>query len=315
MAEVPGRKSPTAVDAGSADVTKPLDCHICDNVTATAYCTVCKIHLCTRCVHNHKKVPVTKAHKLLMGSAMPLFTDSSVLDTAFDQPEHCPDHQKEEIKFFCTKHTNLCCVACTVVKHQSCKIEYIPDVSKDFASSEEYKKLIERIQAIERLVAQCQADIHRCKDAVDTLSKDEIGIFRSFKAEIIAFLDKRETQLLTEIQRRRDEDDSILQNLITQSESMKTTTEEMKRKLHGMESNPERLFIWTKRFQDQVARLQTDVEEIQRKTGYQQYELKKDVTVEAVLNSATGVATVEDVPGIELLVYSISIIALTQQHF
>jgi len=100
MAEVPGRKSPTAVDAGPADVTKPLDCHICDNITATAYCTVCKIHLCIRCVHNHKKVPITNAHKLLMGSAMPLFVDNSVLDTAFDQPEHCPAHQKEEIKFF-----------------------------------------------------------------------------------------------------------------------------------------------------------------------------------------------------------------------
>jgi len=186
------------------------------------------------------------------------------------------------------------------VKHQSCKIEYIPDVSKDVSSSEEYKKLVERIQDIERLVAQCQADIHRCKDAVDTLSKDEIGIFRSFKAEIIALLDKREAQILTEIQRRRDEDDTILQNLITQSESMKTTTEEMKRKLSEIESNPERLFIWTKRFQDQVARLQSAVEEIQKKTGYREYEIQKDAIVEAVLNSATGVAAVEDIPGIEL---------------
>jgi len=300
MAEVPGRMSPTAVDAGPADVTKPIECHICHNVTAIAYCTVCKIHLCTRCVHTHNKVPVTKSHKLLTGSAMPLFTDSSVLDTAFDQPEHCPDHQKEEIKFFCTKHTNLCCVACTVVQHQSCNIEYIPDVSKEFASSEEYMKLVERIQDIERLVAQCQADIHRCKDTVDTMSKDEIGIFLSFKAEIIAFLNMREAQLLTEIQRRRDEDDSILQKLITQSESMKITTEKIKRKLHALESNPERLFMWTKRFQDQVAGLQTAVKEIQKKTGYRKYEVQKDVTVEAVLNSATGVATVEDIPGIEL---------------
>jgi len=300
MAEVHGRNSPTAVDAGPADVTKPPDCHICDNVTATAYCTVCKIHLCTRCVHNHEKVPVTKAHKLLMGSAMPLLTDSSVIDTAFDQPEHCPDHQKEEIKFFCTKHTNLCCVACTVVKHRSCKIEYIPDVSKDFASSEEYMKLVERIKDIERLLAQCQADIHRCHDAVDRMSKYEIGIFRSFKAEIIAFLDKRESQLLTEIQRRRDEDNIILQNLKTRSELMNTATEEMKRKLRGIESNPERLFIMTKRFQYQVASLQTAVEEIQKKTGYRKYEVQKDASVEAVLNSATGVATVEDELGIAL---------------
>jgi len=97
---------------------------------------------------------------------------------------------------------------------------------------------------------------------------------------------------------------------------MKTTTAEMKRKLSGIESNPETLFIWTKKFQDQVVRLQTAFEEIQKKTGYRKYEVQKDATVEAVFNSATGVATVEDIPGIVLfniliLLYSTNIFMLS----
>jgi len=300
MTEVPGRKSSNAVVAGSADAAKPRYCHICDDVAATAFCTVCGIHLCQRCVHNHKKVPATKFHRLLTGPAMPSVAGSSVLDSEFDQPERCPDHQKEEIKVFCTKHEVLCCVACTVVKHQSCPVVYIPDVSKDFAASEDYQKLVERIQIIDHLVAQCQTDIPRCKDAVDKLSEDEIGIFRSFKAEIIAYLDKREAELLTDIQRRRDEDDSILQNLKAQSESIKKDIEEIKTKLRGIKDNPDMLFITSKRAQGQVARLESALDEIQQKTGYRKYELLKDDSMEAIINSATGIATVEDAAGITL---------------
>ena len=212
-----------------------------------------------------------------------------------DYQENCPDHQKEEIKFFCTKHENLCCVACTVVKHQSCKIDYIPDVSGGFASGEEYKLLISRIHAIERLVAQCQADINNCKTAVDSLSKDEIEIFRSFKAEIITYLNKREAELLADIKQRRDEDDAALQNLLAQTQTITRDIIEVKTKLTALQDNPDRLFISAKRSHNLVARLQSAVEEIQQKTEYRDYQLRKDANMEAVLNSATGMATLEDV--------------------
>ena len=168
---------------------------------------------------------------------------------------------------------------------------------KDFASSEEYKKLVERIQNIARLVTQCQADIPRCKDAVDKLSKTEIEIFRIYKAEIVAYLDKRETELLTEIQQRRDKDISILQTFIAHSESIKKVTEKIKTKLHRLESQPERLFISVKKVQDQVSLMQSAVKEIQQKTGYSEYEVRKDATKKAALNSDTGVATLVDLPG------------------
>jgi len=214
-----------------------------------------------------------------------------------DYQENCPDHQKEEIKFFCTKHENLCCVACTVVKHQSCKIDYIPDVSGSFTSGEEYKKLISRIEDMERLVAQYQADINNCKTAVDSLSKNEIEIFRSFKAEIITYLNKREAELLAEIKQRRDGDDAALQNFLAQTQTITNDISEVKTKLSALKDNPDRLFISAKRSHGLVARLQSAVEEIQQKTGYREYKLRKDGNMEAVLNSATGLATLEDVPG------------------
>jgi len=294
MAEVSGKKLPNN-DPASADVTKTIDCHLCDNVTATAYCPSCKMHLCDKCEGHHKKLPTTRAHKLLKGLNMPPVPSIQLSDD--DYQENCPDHQKEEIKFFCTKHENLCCVACTVVKHQSCKFDYIPDVSGGFASGEEYKKMISRIEDIERLVAKCQAYITNCKTAVDSLSKDTIEIFRSFKAEIITYLNKREAELLAEIKQRRDEDDAALQNLLAQTQTITTDISEVKTKLTALEGNPDRLFISVKRSHGLVARLQSAVEEIQQKTGYRMYELRKDGNMEAVLYSATGLATLEDIPG------------------
>jgi len=297
MAEVSGKKLPTN-DPASADITKSINCHLCDNVTATAYCPSCKMHLCEKCEGHHKKLPTTRAHKLLKGSNMPSVPSTQLSDNDVnDGQENCPDHQKEEIKFFCTKHDNLCCVACTVVKHQSCKINYIPDVSGGFASGEEYKNLISRIEDIERLVAKCQSDINNCKTAVESLGIEHIEVFQSFKADIIAFLNKREAELLAAIKQRRDKDDAALQNLLAQSHMIKTDISEVKTKLTALEGNPDRLFILAKRSHSLVARLQSAVEEIQQKTGYRMYELRKDGNMETVLNSATGLATLEDVPG------------------
>jgi len=226
---------------------------------------------------------------------MPSVSSPQLHDNDSANQEICPNHQKEEIKFFCTKHEDLCCVACTVVKHQSCKIDYIPDVSGNFGCGEEYKKLIGRIHDIERLVAQCQTDISNCKVAADSLSKDEIEIFQSFKAEIIAFLNKREAELLAEIKQRRETDDAALQNLLAQSQTIKMDIDNLKTNLTALEENSNRLFISTKRSQAIVARLQSAVEEIQQKTEYRDYQLRKDANMEAVLNSATGMATLEDV--------------------
>jgi len=227
---------------------------------------------------------------------MPSASSPRLHDNDSANQEICPTHQKEEIKFFCTKHEDLCCVACTVVKHQSCKIDYIPDVSGNFASGEEYKKLIGRIQDIERLVAQCQTDITNCMTAVDSLSKNEIEIFQSFKAEIIAFLNKREAELLAEVKQRRETDDAALQKLLAQSQTIKMDIDDLKTNLTALEENPDRLFISAKRSLAMVARLQSALEEIQQKTGYRGYELRKDANMEAVINSsATGLATLEDV--------------------
>jgi len=166
-----------------------------------------------------------------------------------------------------------------------------------FASGEEYKNLISRIEDIERLVDKCQADVNNCKTDVESLGKESIEAFQSFKADIIAFLNKREAELLAEIKQRRDRDDAALQKLLAQSHMIKTDISEVKTKLTALEGNPDRLFILAKRSQGMLVRLQSAVEEIQQNTGYREYELRKDGNIKAALNSATGLATLEDVPG------------------
>jgi len=68
--EIPGRK-PYNVESGSDD-SIPY-CQPCVNVLATAFCTDCRHHLCSTCTDYHRKLGLTKNHKLLAGSAMPSF--------------------------------------------------------------------------------------------------------------------------------------------------------------------------------------------------------------------------------------------------
>ena len=75
IGEVPGRsgasREVTDVESGSDDST-PY-CQPCVNVLATAFCNDCRHYLCSPCTDYHRKLALTKNHKLLAGSAMPSF--------------------------------------------------------------------------------------------------------------------------------------------------------------------------------------------------------------------------------------------------
>ena len=274
--------------AGSSDDTNV--CHICPNVQASAFCPKCKIYLCPACVVHHKLLPPTASHKLLEGDTMPSFHTRHASDT--ENIKKCPDHPAEKIKFYCPAHKALCCCACNVKTHGQCRKEYILDICQGFGSGTEYKTLTADIQTFGQKAKQFLADIDICLKAVKELGSSEIEKLRKYKALIIAYLDKREKELINEIELLRDQDTTTLNDAHATIKKIQTEINNCMLKLKVHEDSSHELFIASKKIRDDLSRLQSSLSDINVKTMHREYMLRKDPLVERLLacNNTNGLA-------------------------
>jgi len=285
----PGGAKGRSITSGSAD--DQMYCYLCTNVKANAWCVVCNINLCSTCKGHHQKIPTTKDHRLLNIPRIPSFyPPGSGSDT--EDIQKCPDHPQEEIKFYCPTHDSIGCVACHTLKHATCAKQYIPDVSAKFKSSKDYINLKAEFQATDKNASKHLQEIDSFLKEVDKLSISEINKLQRFKALIIAYLDQREQELLTEIKKRRDQNTASLEKLQLETKTLQSEIGRAQQNLQTHESNSYQFFIAAKRAQTMLNQLQTSLDDIKRRTQVRQYTLQKDPLVETLLQNKDGMAQI-----------------------
>jgi len=288
MSEVPGGLS-ASMAAGSDD---SMYCHVCPTVKATAYCLQCKIYLCPACAGHHKILPLSAAHQLLEGEQFPSFYPTGHSENM----KQCPDHPEEEIKFYCPSHDVLCCCACNVLnKHDQCTNQYIPQISKEFHKSSEYTKLKKELQSSEDKIKDVFENIDTCFKAVEEIDHRVIEQFTKYKAEVIAYLDQREKELLAELKSIRDQDTTALEELRATANAIQADIMKAQTKLRLHEDNSYDLFIASKRVQAMLTKLKTSLNGI--KPRYNYVVLQRDPVVEKLLANEKGLVPVKRVPG------------------
>lgn len=108
-------------------------CYLCTTEKARVWCVECQFNLCAACEGHQKKIPSTKDHRLL--------TRKRGNRRRQKDTQKCLDHPQEEIQFFCPTHDAFSCVECHTLEHGGCAMQNIPNISKKFKSSKDYKKL------------------------------------------------------------------------------------------------------------------------------------------------------------------------------
>jgi len=291
MAEVYGRK-PGPAGVGSADAV--MLCGPCGVVKASSYCKDCHEYLCSNCSRCHERLDITKHHQLLKGSQFPssYFTRQKMTSDS-ESFEKCSDHPLEDVKLFCKTHRALCCVACTAAMHEHCKKDFIPDIAQSYITGAEYSKLQTDIQDLDQLGVQCQADIGRFMKEVDELNWDEVDKLKKYKKDIIEYLNRRETELIAEMQKHHDHDLSLLKDIQARLKTWQSDLSDAKAKLQSAQQSTYKLFVTAKRTQALVNQLQESLNNMQQQTKYQHYKLVKDLSMEKILTNTTGMATLK----------------------
>ncbi|XP_052782126.1 uncharacterized protein LOC128218489 [Mya arenaria] len=285
MDAVPGRKAQMAYGS----VTDVTYCQPCaedgKKILPEAFCPVCKEFLCSTCARVHRNQKITKSHALQNKNIMPPSFREESEDEKFI--ETCQLHPKEFIKYYCPSHDALLCGDCLVEndEHRSCKVEKIMQVAKQYQQGAEYNRLKTGLVQTASNIGKLLHDIQAIMKSVDEESLTNINELRKFRNEINQYLDQRENELLAEIDQKKRTSKRLLNELKLKCTNMNSSIEQLKSELQAQDGNGNQLLILGKRAIKWLARLQTALEEMRRKSEVPRYKFHRDPAIEQLIAS------------------------------
>ncbi|XP_052778900.1 protein wech-like [Mya arenaria] len=295
MDAVPGRKAP--MESGSAP--DPTYCQPCagdgNKFLPEAFCPVCKEFLCSNCARVHRNQKITKTHVLQENSNMP--SPNHVAESEDEKyTETCKLHAREFIKYFCPNHEDLLCGDCLAEKqvHRSCKVEKISQAAKRYKYDVEYIGIKTGLVQMVTDISKLSHDIKTGMKSVEEESLTNINELRKFRTEINKYLDKRENELLAEIDQKKQTSKMLLSDLKSKCTNIKSDSEKLKSELPAHEANNMHLFVVGKRTMKELAGLQTAMEDVDRKRKVPRCKFHRDPATEQLLAFKNAIGRLEE---------------------
>ena len=191
-------------------------CGNCDKKSSeSSYCFQCCIFYCAECVTGHNIIRNYKDHRVL---ALKDFQDKDYEDV-MKRPAFCPkkDHNKEELKFFCTNCETPVFQTCVLLQHGGHALILIKEEAE--RQKIEMKSLIENqrrnLQANMDAISQLDEDsaklIQQAEDVkrdVQTFVDNLISVIEANKKNIFSAVEKDTTKSLERVTKRKTEIES-----------------------------------------------------------------------------------------------------------
>ncbi|XP_060604361.1 uncharacterized protein LOC132757173 [Ruditapes philippinarum] len=272
--EVIGRKN--------SDTNSVICKHCADEnkrVPANGLCRECEEHMCIACFGNHKKYKVCKDHALID-------IDSKVEDekteTEDDAFVPCPQHMKEQLKFYCTCHDDVGCGDCMVLNHKSCNVEYIADVARAFKDSETFKDIVKQVGACQTEVDKCDKSIEHNKTLVHDTHEGFLAGLKSFRDELKLKLEQLEAVLLEKANAVKERETKRMDAIGHDCEELKGDLTQI---CNRIESNCSQtnVFIATVQAKCAMKEIELNLGKIQSQNTISKYTFKRNDKIEELL--------------------------------
>ncbi|XP_052781375.1 uncharacterized protein LOC128217945 [Mya arenaria] len=283
---------------GIGSVSDHTFCQTCANdgkdIPPDAFCTVCKEFLCSHCARVHRNMTFTKSHPLQDKSTMPSSLQPESENKHFT--ETCQRHAEEFIKYFCPNHETLLCGDCLAEKvHSLCTIERISEVAKRYKEGPEYNGLKAGLVQVVNDIGNLSDNIQASMKYIDEESFTNINALRKFRNEINQHLDKREQELLKDIEQKKRKSQSMLGELKSNCQDIQAATEKLKAELQAEEVSNNQLFISGTRAIKELLGFQSALKDIRGKNSVSYFKFSRDPTTEQLLASCTAIGRVDQV--------------------
>ncbi|WAR26885.1 hypothetical protein MAR_012589 [Mya arenaria] len=130
--------------------------------------------------------------------------------------------------------------------------------------------------------------------SVDEESLTNINELRKFRTEINQYLDKRENELLADIDQKKRTSKTLLDELKSKCTNMKSSIEKLKSELQAQDDNSNQLLIVGKRAIKELKGLQAALVEVSRRSEVTRYKFYRDPATEQLISSEKSIGGLDE---------------------
>ena len=218
MASVDGSRSLQ----GASDEVHTNICGPCKNADvergAKHYCQDCPEYLCDHCKDHHRKLRLTKNHRIVSGSQVP------AVSSIRGRPSivvYCSCNRKQEVQYFCEDHKDTVCDLCKNSKHYKCKVPRLQDKSSAYSQSK-ISSVLSKLDAIQDEYVKLKQARDDDIKSLEHSTEDCKNVIATFRKEINAFLDDLEKTILKELASyEKDKQSRVGQQISTLTATLK----------------------------------------------------------------------------------------------
>ncbi|XP_052818179.1 uncharacterized protein LOC128244202 [Mya arenaria] len=145
----------------------------------------------------------------------------------------------------------------------------------------------------EDLLFWCISNVTELFNEVEHQSKDEIDRLRKFRTEINTYLDRREKELLGNIQKMKTEDESVLTELKTACELAKGGLADTRAELTSGDVSDNKRYVSARRAQKELQGAHHKIETMAGRMKARKYRFVKDADTERLLWSKMGLGSLD----------------------
>ncbi|XP_053384571.1 transcription intermediary factor 1-alpha-like [Mercenaria mercenaria] len=227
----------------SMEVAGRMFCKPCGDdtkrVPANGLCRECEEHMCIACFGNHKKYKICKDHRWVdIDTNVP-----DISETIEEKFENCLKHKNEKTKFYCSNNEEVGCGDCTILEHNTCKVEYISDISKTFKNSKELNDFVKNVDSCQKEVTKFYTSLTDNKVQVEDIYQGFLADIKSYRDEINIRLDKLEERLVQKAKDAKTTDRLFIDSLETSCEDLKKELSQISDELVSRTDEPNTLFV------------------------------------------------------------------------
>ena len=227
-------------------------CGNCDKKSSeSSYCFQCCIFYCAECVTGHNIIRNNKDRRVL---ALKDFQDKDYEDV-MKRPAFCPkkDHNKEELKFFCTNCETPVCQTCVLLQHGGHALVLIKEEAE--RQKIQMKSLIEsqrrnlqaKMNTISQLDEDCAKLIQQGEDVkrdVQRFADNLIAVIEANKKNIFSAVEKETNKSLERVTKRKTEIErqiTVIKSSLEKADKLLTrnTNAEIVQLMKSLETNYE----------------------------------------------------------------------------
>ena len=197
MASVDGSKSLQK----SSDESSEFECGPCSyddkKKDAIVYCIECDDYLCSSCKSTHRKLPVTRNHKVVSGSAMPRKSSSYTGLRSQNSFVKCSCNGKDAT-IYCEEHNEVIYVDCQRLKHRTCQTMSI-DAACKHVKLPSTERSLKTVQGLKEKVEKLKADRNSDNEELEIQSSECRRKIKEFSQNLKQQIEKLEKTTLNEV--------------------------------------------------------------------------------------------------------------------